>query len=88
MNVTNRQTPHDGIGCACEAARSKIGDCRRMSGPSLLEVRCRQYTHGMWRIVSTDDACDTQTPLYAAVGLAFVTDDDIKVLKNAPYFCL
>jgi len=29
---------------------------------------------------------DAQTPLYHAVELAFVTDDDAKMLKNATHF--
>jgi len=48
-------------------------DYRRISGSSLLICGrlCRQTTR------------DTQTPIYhAAVDLAFVTDDDAKMLKN------
>jgi len=52
-------------------------DCRRISGPSLLEVTYRQHLHGM-----RPTTRDTQTPLYhAAVDLAFVIDDDVKMLK-------
>ena len=43
----------------------KNHDYRRISGPSLLEVRCCQHSHGMQLIVSLMTH-DTQMPLYHA----------------------
>jgi len=66
--------------------RGKNRDCQRKSGPSLLEVRCRQHSHGMQPTMSTDDALYTNAALPRISGLAFVTGDIAEMLKMQHIF--
>ena len=61
-------------------------DCQRVSGLSLLEVTCRQHSDGMSPIVLIIDTLYTNAALPRIIGLAFVTDDVTKILKNGTYF--
>jgi len=49
----NTVAPYHGM--ATTQVVYKNHDCRRISGPSLLEVRCYQHLYGKWPTVLTDE---------------------------------